>query len=125
MPSFTFVALYSKRLLIDALDNSFYSDKTWIHLDGCINSQNYYHLWASENPNTFVENGLHPQKVGMWRTISQKHVVGPFFFRETINADRFQVTVTQFIASLNRDKRYCIVSMVVHNKTIDCFDSFF
>ncbi len=70
----------------DTSDNWVYSDKDWIHLNRYINSQDY-HLWASENPNAFVEKGLCSQKVDMWYAVSRKQVVGPFSFRETINAD--------------------------------------
>ncbi len=55
---------------------------------------------------SFVEKGLHTQNIGTRCVVSRKCVVGPSFFRETLNADRYQATVTQFIASLNFDAQY-------------------
>ncbi len=82
---FVFHSFFQIELTDKNLD-CFYSDEAYIHLERYINSQNY-RLWASENSNAFVENRLHPQKVGMWCAVSRKRVVGPFFFREKINAD--------------------------------------
>ncbi len=62
---------------------------------------------ASKNLNTFVEKGLHPQNPGMWYAVSRMRVVGPFFFKETINAHQYQAIGIQFIASLNPDEQYC------------------
>ncbi len=43
-------------------------------------SQVYYHLWANENPHSYVETGLHPQKIGIWFPVLCVQVVGLFFF---------------------------------------------
>ncbi len=91
---------------IAKFDNVFFSDEAWVHLDGYVNAQNY-RLWASENPEAFVEKGLHPQKLGIWCAISRKRVVGPFFFSQTINAERYQAIITDFIASLEPEERDC------------------
>ncbi len=60
----------------------FFFDEAWVHLDGYMNSQNY-RFWASENPEAFVENGIHPQKIGIWRAISYRYVVGPLLLSAT------------------------------------------
>lgn len=64
---------------IDILNYVFFSDEAWVHLDGYVNSQNY-RLWTSENPNAFIEKGLHPVKIGIWCAISRQRIVGPFFY---------------------------------------------
>lgn len=70
------------------LDITFMSDEAWFHLSGYINNQNY-RTWATENPHTFVEHSLHPLKIGVWVALSRRRIIGPYFFNDTINAERY------------------------------------
>ncbi|XP_031327482.1 uncharacterized protein LOC116158782 [Photinus pyralis] len=78
------------------LDLTFYSDEAWVHLSGYVNSQNY-RTWAAENPHIFVETSLHPQKVGVWVAMSRRRIIGPIFFYETINGERYRAILHQAI----------------------------
>lgn len=71
------------------LDKTFFTDEAWFHLNGYINSQNY-RTWASENPHILREHCIHPIKTGVWVAISRARIIGPIFFNETINADRYR-----------------------------------
>jgi transposase len=59
--------LLSKRLKngMEFLDNFFFSDEAWFHLDGYVNSQ-IYRIWSAENPYAYRETRLHPKKIGVW-----------------------------------------------------------
>ena len=86
---------FSNNLNDDAtLDNTFFSDESWVHLSGYINSQNY-RTWATENPHEFVETDLHPQKLGIIVAMSRRRIIGPIFFEDTINADRYRQLLLQ------------------------------
>lgn len=86
------------------LNLSFFTDEAWFHLSGYVNSQNY-RTWAAENPHTFVETSLHPVKVGVWTAISRRRIVGPIFFYETINAERYRTLILEpFLEQLHDDE---------------------
>jgi len=66
----------------------FFSDEAWFHLSGYINSQNNRY-WSTENPHQLHEIPLHDQKVGVWCAISRTRIVGPIFFHDTVNSQRY------------------------------------
>lgn len=83
------------------LDNTFFSDEAWFHLSGYVNSQNYRH-WSSVNPHVYVETNMHPIKVGVWCAMSRTRIIGPIFFHDTINAQRYRTLILEpFLAQLN------------------------
>lgn len=88
----------------DILDRSFFSDEGWFHLSGYLNKQNM-RLWASVNPNEFIQTPLHSQKVGVWMAVSRRRIIGPIFFQGTINAARYRNNLLQpFIEQLHDDE---------------------
>lgn len=88
----------------NTLDKSFFTDEAWFHLSGYINSQNY-RTWATENPHTMIETDLHPIKVGVWVAISRRRIIGPIFFEETINAERYRTLIlAEFLRQLHDDE---------------------
>jgi hypothetical protein len=72
----------------DVLDQTFFSDESWFHLDGFVNSQNY-RIWSGENPHATITRTLHPLKMGVWVAMSRQRIIGPYFFNFTINSDRY------------------------------------
>ncbi len=44
---------------ITEFDKFFFSDETWVQVDGYVNIQNY-RTWSTENPHEYREAGLHP-----------------------------------------------------------------
>lgn len=88
----------------DLLDNTFYSDEAWFHLSGYVNSQNY-RIWSTVNPHVIEAAPLHPLKVGVWVAMSRRRIIGPIFFYDTINAERYQTLLLQpFIDQLHDDE---------------------
>lgn len=87
------------------LDLCFFSDEAWFHLSGYVNSQNY-RIWSAENPHTYRETALHPEKIGVWCAMSRKRIVGPIFFTQTINTERYQAIIQDFVALLEEDERF-------------------
>lgn len=73
---------------IDVLNETFFTDEAWFHLSGYMNSQNS-RLWSTANPLCIHEEPLHSVKIGVWIAISRRRIVGPIFFNETINAQRY------------------------------------
>lgn len=83
------------------LDVTFFSDEAWFHLSGYVNSQNN-RIWSSFNPNAFHEAPLHDAKIGVWCAVSRKRLIGPIFFNNTINADRYRTDILEpFLEQLN------------------------
>ena len=66
----------------------FFSDEAWFHLTGYINSQNNRY-WSTDNPHQLHEVPLHDQKVGVWCAISRTRLIGPIFFDDTVNSQRY------------------------------------
>lgn len=88
----------------DILNTVFFSDEAWFYLSGYVNSQNM-RLWSSENPHFFVEEPLHPQKVGVWAGICRRRLVGPIFFEGTLTAARYRDEIlTLFINQLDDEE---------------------
>lgn len=88
----------------DLLDQTFFTDEAWFHLSGYVNSQNY-RTWATENPHNFVETSLHPIKVGVWVAMSRRRIIGPIFFHETLNAERYRRLILEpFLQQLHDDE---------------------
>lgn len=87
-----------------ALNTVFFSDEAWFYLSGYVNSQNM-RWWSSENPHFFVEQPLHPQKVGVWVGICRRRLVGPIFFEGTLTAARYRDEIlNQFINQLDGEE---------------------
>lgn len=86
----------------DGLDDWYFSDEAWLHLDGYVNSQNS-RIWASDNPHVFRETTLHVQKIGVWCVMSRKKIFITFF-RQNVTAEVYVQMVEQFIATLSQDE---------------------
>lgn len=72
----------------DILDVTFYTDEAWFHLGGYVNSQNT-RLWSENNPRAIHEHSLHEAKIGVWVAVSRARIVGPIFFTNTVNSERY------------------------------------
>jgi hypothetical protein len=57
---------------------TFFTHEAWFHLQGYINMQNNRH-WSSQNPHVTHEALLRPVKVGVWRAVSARTIVGHVF----------------------------------------------
>lgn len=84
----------------------FFTDEAWFHLNGYVNTQNNRY-WSSTNPHQFREVPLHDVKVGVWCAISASRVIGPIFFEDTINSNRYIEQILEpFAAELTPQERY-------------------
>ncbi|XP_018573282.1 uncharacterized protein LOC108912525 [Anoplophora glabripennis] len=87
----------------DLLNLTFFSDQAWVHLSGYINSQNY-RTWATENPHEFIKTSLHPQKIGICVAVSRRRIIGPIFFQEVINGERYRWILRQALEQMHDDE---------------------
>jgi len=89
----------------EVLDITFFTDEAWFYLSGAVNSQNS-RIWSAANPYEFHESPLHDQKIGVWLAISRSRIVGPIFFEETINSERYCTAILQpFVNQLSEFER--------------------
>jgi hypothetical protein len=88
---------------VDILDITFFTDEAWFHLLGYVNTQNS-RLWSSENPYAVHEKPMHDQKLGVWVAISRGRIVGPLFFEEIVNSNRYCSMLYEFIGLLGEDE---------------------
>lgn len=86
------------------LDLTFFSDEAWFSLDGYLNSQNN-RFWSLNNPHVFIESPLHSKKVGVICFMSRRRIIGPIFFRETLNSDRFIQLFNEFVTYLTEEEK--------------------
>ena len=87
----------------EELDDWYWSDEAWFHLDGYVNSQNSRY-WLTDNPHVLHESPLHAQKLGVWCAMSRKRIF-ILFFETTINSERYLRLVTQFFDSLTDEEK--------------------
>jgi hypothetical protein len=73
----------------EVLFNTWFSDEAYFHLNGTVNKQNV-RFWATEKPNIIHEKGMRGEKVRVWVALSSHGLIGPVFFNETVNAQRFK-----------------------------------
>lgn len=79
-----------------------FSDEAHFHLNGYVNKQNC-RIWGSENPHSFHEREMHPQRVTVWCGFWAGGVIGPYFFENeagqavTVNGDRYRTMIRDFL----------------------------
>jgi transposase len=84
------------------LDNCFFSDESWFHLNGYVNSQNM-RLWSGENLHPTIQKTLHSQKLGVWAAMSAKRIV-VVFFDTTVNGEVYRGFIDQFVGTMTEDE---------------------
>ena len=85
------------------------SDEANFYLNGMVNKQNCRY-WAVENPSENYERPLHSPKVTVWCGVSERSVVGPYFFEMagntvTINSERYVTMLNDFLRPELRRQR--------------------
>jgi hypothetical protein len=71
-----------------SFNNVWFSDEAHFHLDGMVNKQ-IVHFWALENPCVIHEKMHHACRITMWVTMSSHGLLGPIFFEEAVNSERY------------------------------------
>ena len=82
--------------LLDILDHRpdflqflMFSDEAHFELHGHVNNQNFRY-WDRMRPANFHRScPLHSPRLTVWAGISKSGIVGPFFFRQTANGERY------------------------------------
>jgi hypothetical protein len=85
------------------LDLIFFTDEAWFHLSGHVNSQNS-RIWATTNPNQYIQSQLYSQKIGVWCAMSRRRIIGPIFFTQLINSKEYIKILDKFISELNEEE---------------------
>jgi hypothetical protein len=70
------------------LENLVFSDEAHLHLSGEVNRHDFRY-WSNENPHWHVGEPLHSPRVTVWAGIGHRGIVGPFFFTQTVNSERY------------------------------------
>jgi hypothetical protein len=85
----------------------FMSDEAWFHVSGYVNAQNS-RIWDTKNPHVLHQRPLHDIKVGVWCAVSAWRVIGPIFFEDAVNSDRYVSDILEpfFQELTEKDTRY-------------------
>lgn len=69
---------------------------------GTLNKQNFC-IWSDDNPLTFEETPLHPQKLNFWCALWEEKIISPIFFFKiegghnfTVNGERYRMMINNF-----------------------------
>ena len=66
-----------------------FSDEATFVLNGHVNRQNYRY-WATENPHWTQDcHTQYRQKINVWAGIVENQILGPYFFEENLNGERY------------------------------------
>ena len=72
----------------DFPDNIIFTDEALFHLHGGVNRHNCRY-WAKENPHWVQEEPIHSPHLTVWSGVCSKGIIGPFFFDQTVNGERY------------------------------------
>jgi hypothetical protein len=62
--------------------------------------------WSSINQRQTFEVPLHDQKIGVWCARTASRIVGPLFFENTINSERYvSVILRPFFGSITAEEK--------------------
>lgn len=87
----------------NAFMNVWFSDECHFLLSGHVNKQNMRY-WSTNQPHEFAELPLHSEKVTVWCAISGHGIIGPFFFSDTVNGERYLTLLRRkFVPALRRN----------------------
>lgn len=84
------------------LPHLWFSDECRFALDRTVNTHNCVY-YAQENPHYSIPVGHSRKSLMVWCAISMKGIIGPFFFDETVNAERYIEMLTEFFLPAARD----------------------
>ncbi|EFN76547.1 hypothetical protein EAI_03325, partial [Harpegnathos saltator] len=79
------------------VNNIVFTDEAAFELYGNVNHQNLRY-WSSENPYWMRDNkSQYRKKVNVWAGIIGDHLIGPFFFDENLNSERYEAMLVELI----------------------------
>lgn len=77
---------------IQFLDSIIWTDEASFKLSGVVNNRRNTVFWAHESPHHAIEKRLNQPGLTVWAGISSHGIIGPIFFNETINGERYSIT---------------------------------
>lgn len=109
---FDFCAWYQGKLEDDPgfSKNVLFSDEATFTSNGTVSSQNC-RWWADQNPNFTIDaKDQYSFKVNAWCGILNNRIVGPYFFRQTLNSERYlnflETEISSFLDDLPLRERF-------------------
>lgn len=82
--------------------NLFYVDEAHFHTHGTPNRQNF-RVWAESNPNLSYEEPLHSDRVTVLIGIGFNGIVGPFFFKGSVNGSHYREMLAEDVIPVLRE----------------------
>ena len=87
------------------LQQILFTDEAHFYLHGDVNSQNMRY-WSVNNPHIIHEKPLHSPRLTVWVGVASFGIIGPYFFKETVNGVRYREMLDNFvIPELRRKKK--------------------
>lgn len=72
------------------IHNIVFSDEATFQINGSLNRHNCRY-WAAENPHWMREdNTQYPHKLNVWAGLLNGRIIGPFFYQENLNAQKYE-----------------------------------
>ena len=105
----------------------FFADESTFYTDGTVNLKDTV-IWANERPNDFVQpQNLAAERVCVWAAMSNDHLIGPWFFPNTVTGDSYftllqQYAIPQIKAAIgnNFERAYFLQDGAPAHRTLRC-----
>lgn len=83
----------------------FFSDESTFYTSGIVNKHNC-RIWSPSNPFITIEDAMNSAKVNVWCAMSNKQIIGPYFFEEkTINQHNYLDMLQNYFYPIMQRKR--------------------
>lgn len=105
------------------LSNILFTDEATFTTNGTVSTQNTRY-WATENPHWMINaKRQYSRKINVWVGIFRNRIVGPAFFEQTLNGERFHnfltTTFWDFMEALSIEERRNVIFQLdgapIHN----------
>ena len=73
-----------------------WSDEASFKISGMINRHNCV-IYATENPHLTFEKQLNQPGITVWGALSADGLMGPYFFQDTVNSDRYYQMLNEYV----------------------------
>lgn len=87
-----------------------FSDEATFHLHGRVNRHNCV-IWGTENPKAVHEIPIKSPKVTVWCGLTNKEIIGPYFFENNVESQSYQTMLETFFVPQLKSRR-------IYRKTI-------
>ena len=77
-------------------ENIVWSDEAVLHIGGYVNRHNC-HYWSAHGPEVTMEKLQSRPKVTVWCGMTATRIIGPYFPRDTMNAERYLQIMEDYV----------------------------